>query len=97
MCAKFEGNLITRVCFMAVFCKCAKRRERKRKNQENEQLFETYISGMADAQIWYMFFPNMPAPAQQIWSCLVKKPRRYEHVKLCFALHVSILTLRTLS
>jgi len=38
MRAKFEGNPITRLHFMAVFCKCTKRRKRKgrKKHEENE-------------------------------------------------------------
>ena len=33
MHAKFEGNPITCLHFMAVFCKCAKRRERKKRRK----------------------------------------------------------------
>ena len=48
MCAKFEGNPITCLSFMAVFCKCAKRKGRK-KTKKMSNFLKAYISGMADA------------------------------------------------
>jgi len=53
------------------FCECAKRRKiRKTKTtEENEQLFEgSYLRNSWHdlLQIWYVFYPNMPALAQQI-------------------------------
>jgi len=75
MCAKFEGNLIRRLYFMAVFCKCANRRKKKeKKNKENEQLYE----GLYLRNGYFVLSPDMPAPAQQIWSYLVKRTRSYE-------------------
>jgi len=56
--------------------------KKKKKNEENEWLYEGlyFRNGWCDLlQIWYVFSPNMPAPAQLIWSCLVKRPRSYEH------------------
>jgi len=56
-------------------------KEGREKKKENEQLFEGlyFRNGWRNLlQIWYVFSPDMPAPAQQIWSCLVKKTRSYE-------------------
>ena len=47
MHAKFEGNLITRLHFMAVFCKCVKRRK-ENKIKKMSDFLKAYISGMAD-------------------------------------------------
>ena len=76
MCAEFEGNPITRLHFMAVFCKCAKRKKIK----ENDQIFEGlyFRIGWHDLlQMWFVS-PNKPVPVQLIWSCLVKRPWSYE-------------------
>jgi len=56
------------------FYKCAK--------EKNDNLFEDlyFRNGWCDLlQIWYVFFPNTPAPAQWIWSSLVKRSWSYEH------------------
>ena len=134
MCAKFEENLITRLRFMAVFCKCVKKR-RKRKGRKKKQrkwatfwrlifqewltqftsglvcVFSRYSStctanlvlfGQETTELWThvksyfeLLFNNythvmcarpivlgrdIPAPAQQIWYCLVKRPRSYERM-----------------
>ena len=48
MHAKFEGNLITCLHFMAVFCKCAKRRKNKKnEKKKNQQFFECSYLRMA--------------------------------------------------
>ena len=42
-------------------------------------LLKAYISGMAGVIYFksgtYVFSPDIPVPAQQTWSCLVKRPR----------------------
>ena len=63
--AKFEGNLIMHLHFMAVFCKRAKKEEKKPKKILFEGLY--FKNGWHDLlQIWYVFSPNLSAPAQQI-------------------------------
>ena len=53
-----------------------KEKENIEKKEENESDFlkAHHISGMTGMiyvlQIWYIFFPDMWAPAQQIWSGL---------------------------
>ena len=61
MC-KFEGNLIPRLCFMAVFA-----------SEEEKKKISNFLF-----QIWYAFSPDMPAPAQQIWSGSDKRSQSYE-------------------
>ena len=76
MRAKFEGNPIMCLHLMAVFCKCA-----KLGNEENERLFKgLYFRNTWRnlLQICYVLSPDMLAPAQRIWSCLVRGPRSYE-------------------
>ena len=47
MCAKLKGNWIPHLRFMAVFCKCAKRRRKKTKKMSD--FLKAYISGTAGA------------------------------------------------
>jgi len=98
MCAKFEGNAITCLCFIAVFFKCANGRKKGRKNpKENEQLFEgLYLRNSWHdlLQIWYVFSPDMPALAQQLLVLFDKENTELRtRVKLCYVLCVNILTL----
>ena len=87
MCAKFEGNLITRLHFIAVFCKCAKRKRKKGKEEKKNEKKERFFEGLYFRNGWRnLFQAYMPAPTQRIWSCLVKRPRSYER-------RVNILTL----
>ena len=65
---------------MAVYCKCAKEKEKQenKENKENEQLFKgSYLrNGWCDIlQVWYVYVvsSDMRTPAQQIWSCSDKR------------------------
>ena len=68
MCAKFESNPITYVfTFYSSFLQVCE------KNKQSEQLFKGsyFRNAWPDLLlIWYVFSPNMPASAQQIWSYL---------------------------
>ena len=87
LCVEFEGNLITCLCFMAVFCKCAKRREKKKKKEEMSNFLKAHISKMAGMiflpQIWYALSPDMPSPAQKVQA---RDNGAKTHVKLYFAI-----------
>ena len=52
--------------FMAVFCKCAKRKEKK-KTKKMSNFLKAYISGTAGMICFRsgMCSPNMPAPASE--------------------------------
>jgi len=79
------------------FLQVCEKKKKTQKTKENERLFEGlyFRNGWRDLlQIWYVFSPDMPAPAQQIWSCLVKRQMRMQmRIKSYFVLHVNILTL----
>ena len=86
MCARFELHLITRAHFIAVFCKCMKKRKIRGRKKENEQLFKgSYLrNGWSDVlQIWHAISPDMPALSQQIWSCSDKRSQSYEWAENC--------------
>ena len=65
------------VCILWQFFASVRKEEEKEKKMSN--FLKAYISGDL-LQIWYVFSPDMPAPAQQIWSCFVKRPQSYERV-----------------
>ena len=59
------------------------------KNNENWRLFEgSYLgNGWPDLlQIWYIVYPDVPAPAQQIWSCLTGDHRAANKCKIIFVI-----------
>ena len=70
LCAKFEGYLIMHLHFMTVFASVQK--EEKWKKMKKMSNFDgSYLrNGLRDLlQILYIFYSNIPALAQQIWSC----------------------------
>jgi len=67
--------------FFASVRKEEKEGEKKTTKKMNDFFEGLYFrNGWCDLlQIWYVFSPDMLAPAQRILSCLVKRPRSYEH------------------
>ena len=87
MHAKLEDSLITRLHFMTVFLQ-KKRKKKREKDEENGRFFESLYFRNSQRnlfQIWYVFSPNILAPAQRICSCLVKRPFSWaaQHTAVC--------------
>ena len=54
LCAKFEGNLITRLHFMAFFVSVHKEEKEKNKAKKKNDFLKAHISGMAGT-IYFRF------------------------------------------
>lgn len=70
MCAKFEGNLIMRWCFIAIYCKCAKRKYIYNNLKKMSEFLRACVSGMPG---W--FSSNLVCSGHlhsKIWFCLDK-------------------------
>ena len=92
MHAKFEGNPIMRMHFMAVFCKCTKRKRKKKKKMSD--FLKAYVSGTVDAIYFRSGMCFLPI-CQHLHSefGLVWSRELQTCVKSYFVLHVNILTL----
>ena len=77
MRAKFEGNLITCLHFIAVFLQMCKKNKKTKKMSD---FLKAYISGTTGA-IYFMCSPDIPASAQQIWSCIYRRDHRSTNMR----------------
>ena len=68
MSAKFQRNRIMRLCFVAIFGKCAKR-WRKKTKKKYQNFSRSYLgNGLGNVlQIWNVDSPNWWATLQEIW------------------------------
>ena len=74
--------------FYSNFCKCAKRRRRKKKRNFGR----SYLgNGLSDfLQMWNVDSPSWRATLQQIWFQSDKPSPRYKSVKMTFSFFLSI-------
>ena len=93
LCAKFQGNRSTRLCFIAIFASVRKDEEEK-KNEEKKKrnVGCSYLgNGLSDfLQIWNVDSPSWRATLQQIWFQSDKLSPRYKSVKMTFSFFLSI-------
>jgi len=62
MCSKFEDNMIVQLCFVAIFYKYEKGKE-KTKKMSNFLCLYIRNGWRKLLQIWYVLSPDMPALA----------------------------------
>ena len=92
MCAKFSGNPISRLCFMAV----SEKKKKEEKMKKMSDFLKAYISGMAGAIYFRSGMYSLPicqclhSEFGLVWS---RDHRTTNTCKSCFVLHVNMLTL----
>ena len=99
LCAKFQGNRITRSSFIAVFVSVRQEKEKEeeeeeeKKNEETQPIFEVAYLGNARsdfAQIWNEECCSWGACPQQKSSCFIKEAQSYGGAKIAFSFFLSI-------
>ena len=92
LCAKFQGNRILRLRFIAVLS-VRQEKEEEKKPEETEPIFEVAYLGNARSdftQIWNVECCRWRACPQQKSACFIKEAQSYGGAKIAFTFFLSI-------